>query len=141
MDKTLRPFIKDYSPRQLVEAMCSLGHSSYRGNQLSRWLYARDVESFDEMSNLSRSVRQELSAKYRLWSIVGWSGQRSRDGSVKYTFQLHDGAEIEGVAIAEGDRYTYCLSTQVGCALGCYQRWANVAKCEGGVHLLRHGIS
>lgn len=114
-----RPFIKNYSPRQLVQEILSHGHSAYRGQQVSRWIYVRGAESFDEMSNLSWSLRQELSEHYCLWSIETWSEKLSSDGSEKYTFHLHDGAVVEGVAIPEENRFTYCLSTQVGCPLQC----------------------
>lgn len=119
MEEGSRPFIKDYSPRRLVQEMLSVGQSAYRGKQLSHWLYASHAESFEEMCNLPVSLRQELSERYRLWAIATWSERQSIDGSAKFTFRLFDGAVIEGVAIPEEDRFTYCLSTQVGCPLRC----------------------
>ncbi len=103
----------------LEDAARVLGEPAYRGRQLYVWLYKRRVRSFDQMTDLSRPLRERLAATYDLrWPEV-FEGQESSDGTVKYLFRLDDGATIESVFIPEEGRRTICISTQAGCPLKC----------------------
>ncbi len=84
-----------------------------------RWLYQKGVQSFDEMTNLSKRFRQELSQVSSISSLHLVRIEQARDGTKKFLFQLEDGNRVESVLIPDKARLTLCLSTQVGCAFGC----------------------
>jgi len=84
-----------------------------------RWLYQKGIHSFDEMTNLSKKFRQELSQISFISTLPPVHMEQSGDGTQKFLFQLEDGNRIESVLIPDKSRLTLCLSTQVGCALGC----------------------
>jgi len=84
-----------------------------------RWLYQKGVPSFDEMTNLSKRFRQELSQVSFISTLPPLRIEQARDGTKKFLFQLEDGNRIESVLIPDKNRLTLCLSTQVGCAFGC----------------------
>jgi len=84
-----------------------------------RWLYREGVHSIDEMTNLSKKFRQELKAVSTISSLHPLRVEEARDGTKKFLFQLEDGNLIESVLISDKSRLTLCVSTQVGCALGC----------------------
>ena len=84
-----------------------------------RWLYKEGVHSVDEMTNLSKRFRQELSKIGFISTLHPLKVEQSKDGTKKFLFQLEDGNRIESVLIPDKKRLTLCLSTQVGCALGC----------------------
>lgn len=96
-----------------------LGKAPYRARQIMGWLYRRPIRSFDEMTNLAKAFRRDLDRV----ATVGWlevaDRRQSADGTVKYAWGLHDGTRVESVLIPEPDRLTLCISTQVGCPLGC----------------------
>jgi 23S rRNA (adenine2503-C2)-methyltransferase len=111
--------LKNLRPSELVEFLGSFGKERYRSIQILRWLYQKDVESFDEMTNLSKEFRQELSQIGFISTLHLLHMEQARDGTKKFLFQLKDGNRIESVLIPDKTRLTLCLSTQVGCALGC----------------------
>jgi 23S rRNA (adenine2503-C2)-methyltransferase len=84
-----------------------------------RWLYREGVHSIDEMTNLSKKFRQELKEVSTISSLHPLRVEEARDGTKKFLFQLEDGNFIESVLISDKSRLTLCVSTQVGCALGC----------------------
>ncbi|MBI3961159.1 MAG: 23S rRNA (adenine(2503)-C(2))-methyltransferase RlmN [Deinococcus sp.] len=92
--------------------------AGYRRSQLLGWVY-RGVRQFQDMTDLPKSVRQELSQRYRLNEVVQWAGSESADGSVKYLFTLSDGASTEAVYMPYRGRITVCLSTMTGCPVKC----------------------
>jgi 23S rRNA (adenine2503-C2)-methyltransferase len=95
------------------------GEPAYRAAQVYSWLYRRRVRSVGDMTDLSRSLRDGLTAGYDLrWPEVT-ERSRSSDGTIKYLFRLDDGATIESVYIPEERRRTICISTQAGCPLKC----------------------
>lgn len=104
--------------KALVQAM---GHPAFRGEQLHNWLYVRCEREFEKMSNLSKSFRAELAAKYEVGVLALVSRQISKDGTRKYLFKLPDGEVVESVLMYFEDRnaYAICLSSQVGCAMNC----------------------
>ncbi len=111
--------LKNLRPSELVAFLGSFGKERYRSIQILRWLYQKDVESFDEMTNLSKRFRQELSQIGFISTLSTLNMEQARDGTKKFLFQLKDGNRIESVLIPDKTRLTLCLSTQVGCALGC----------------------
>ena len=111
--------LKNLRPSELVEFLGSFGKERYRSIQILRWLYLKGVESFDEMTNLSKRFRQELSQIGFISTLSTLNMEQARDGTKKFLFQLKDGNRIESVLIPDKTRLTLCLSTQVGCALGC----------------------
>ena len=97
----------------------SLGRPAYRGRQVYRWIYARGVNDFEAMTDLSRELRNELAAAYTLTKPAIAERHVSRDGTIKFLLALSDGRNVETVYIPDGERHTFCLSTQVGCPLKC----------------------
>jgi 23S rRNA (adenine2503-C2)-methyltransferase len=111
--------LKNLSPSELTEFLGSFGKERYRSVQILRWLYQRGVQSFDEMTNLSKKFRQELSQASFISDLHLMRVEQAKDGTKKFLFRLDDGNRVESVLIPEKTRLTLCLSTQVGCALGC----------------------
>lgn len=103
----------------------SLGQPAYRGRQLFKWLYQKGAVSFDAMTDLPRAFRETLSEAARLVSIEKAGMQSATDGTVKVLFRLSTGRHVETVLIPDFDeendptRLTVCVSSQVGCAMGC----------------------
>lgn len=105
------------------------GFSAYRGRQIYRWIYWRAVTEFEEMTDLPLNLRGKLEEQFVVHYPATAARQRSRDGTVKYLFSLGDGKTVEAVYIPDRcsspgskeapSRHTLCLSTQVGCPLGC----------------------
>ncbi len=96
-----------------------LGERSFRAGQLYRWIHQRGVTSFDEMTDLSKALRQKLKERAEIVPLVKDLEQLSRDGTIKYRFKTRDGRYIESVYMPSEDRKTLCVSTQVGCAMAC----------------------
>ena len=111
--------IKNFSLENLEAFLMGLGKEKYRAKQIFKWLYQRGAKSFDDMTNLSKEFRRELSLKARISSLEPETVEISKDGTKKFLFVLEDGSSIESVLIPEEDRATLCVSTQVGCAMGC----------------------
>ena len=112
--------IKTYSLEELQQLMKELGQPAFRAKQLYEWLYLHNASSYDEMTNLPRTLREQLSIDYPLFVSNVADSQTSQDGTTKYVISYHDGARVETVAIPSSDgRLTVCCSTQAGCAMGC----------------------
>jgi 23S rRNA (adenine2503-C2)-methyltransferase len=106
------------------DAFCSLlteefPVTPYRSKQIFSWLYRKKVREFSFMTDLSKSFRSELEERFYISRPEPVSIQHSVDGSRKYLFRLQDGSEVETVLICQPKRYTLCVSSQVGCAIGC----------------------
>ena len=95
------------------------GQPSYRVDQILEWMYARRAHSFDEMTNLPSELREELGETFSLAPAQQSFEARSKDGTIKHLWRLGDEEEVESVLIPTPGRVTLCLSSQVGCALGC----------------------
>lgn len=104
---------------ELRSVMKAEGVPAYRGKQIAEWLYRSGVRSFDEMSNVPEALRIQLSGKYQLGRSTVLVGQRSKDGTAKLLLELNDGARVETVGLPYPDRMSCCVSTQVGCPIGC----------------------
>jgi 23S rRNA (adenine2503-C2)-methyltransferase len=111
--------IKDLSPIELEEFVSNLGEKPYRARQIGKWIFKKGVNSFDDMTDLSKSFREVLKDSALIPSIKLIQEQISRDGTIKYLFELSDNNRIESVLIPDSGRFTLCVSSQVGCALGC----------------------
>jgi len=116
--------ITDLTGAQLEELVGSLGEPSYRAKQIEHWVYQRLALSFDEMTDLPQAFRQKLAHETRLHSLTPVHEVVGGDGTVKTLFALADGKTIESTLMSYPNtrgkpRYTVCLSTQAGCAIGC----------------------
>jgi 23S rRNA (adenine2503-C2)-methyltransferase len=95
------------------------GEPAYRGNQLAEWIYRRGARTFEEMTNLPETLRVQLNRKYEVGRSQVVTAQHSRDGTAKLLLAMCDGATVETVGLPYADRFSCCLSTQVGCPVGC----------------------
>ena len=111
--------LKNLSVRQLKEFLASIGGESYNAKQIIQWLYQKRTESFDEMTNLSKDIRDKLQEESFISRLKSSEILRAKDGTAKFLFQLNDGNQIETVLIPDRKRLTLCVSSQVGCAMGC----------------------
>jgi 23S rRNA (adenine2503-C2)-methyltransferase len=96
-----------------------IGEKKFRAKQVWEWLWVKSAKSFDEMSNLSKPLRERLAAEFVIHPLLVDKTQVSTDGTIKSAFRLHDSHLIEGVLIPTEDRMTACVSSQVGCSLTC----------------------
>ena len=105
----------------LKVVMQELGQAGFRAKQVYEWLWQKGARSFAEMTNLSKTLRQQLEEGYLINAITEDKVQHSSDGTIKSRFRLHDGHLIESVLIPVPDdnRFTVCVSSQVGCSLSC----------------------
>lgn len=113
------PDLRDLSALQLQDLVASLGEKPFRARQVLRWLYKHGARGFDEMSDLSKGLRGRLERVSRLADLEPAQEETSRDGTRKFLHLLSDGAAMESVLIPEQDHSTLCISTQVGCRMGC----------------------
>ena len=111
--------IRDLTLNELTEKIIALGDKKFRANQIHEWLWKKSAVRFEEMSNLSKELRALLEDEFEILPLQINMEQKSNDGTVKCRFQLHDGHFIEGVLIPTKHRMTACVSSQVGCNLGC----------------------
>jgi len=103
-----------------LAAYCeSLGEKRFRATQLFRWIHQRGVSDFDQMSDLARSLREKLAGQAMVAAPPVMSQHESKDGTIKWLFDVGGGNAIEAVFIPEDDRGTLCVSSQAGCAVGC----------------------
>jgi 23S rRNA (adenine2503-C2)-methyltransferase len=103
----------------LTAFLVELGEKPFRAKQVYRWLHQRGAVRFDEMTDLSKALRAQLEARGVIRTVEKDLEQRSVDGTIKYRFKTHDGKLIESVYMPSPERKTLCVSTQVGCAMGC----------------------
>ncbi len=111
--------IKDYNIEQLKNELINLGEKPYRAEQIFSWIYKENVTSFDEMTNLSIELRDKLKKEFTLCIYKILKKQESNDGTKKYLFDILDGNAIETVLMSYHHGYTICVSSQVGCKMGC----------------------
>jgi len=114
-----REDIKDLSTDRFVSWLENHGMGAYRANQVLKWVYGRQEDTFGNMTDLALDLRALLSAQFTVGRLELTQVESSEDGSKRFLFGLRDGNRIESVLIPEGNRNTLCISSQVGCALGC----------------------
>jgi 23S rRNA (adenine2503-C2)-methyltransferase len=136
MSRSKKPDIKELTSDQLVSWLQSKGLEPYRASQIRKWIYLRQADTFDIMTDVGKKIRELLSCHFSIARLEKARIETSQDGSQKYLFKLNDGKYIESVLIPEKDHYTLCISTQVGCAQGC--RFCMTAK-GGWVRNLTRG--
>lgn len=111
--------IKDYNLEELKQELISLGEKAYRAEQIFSWIYIEKVKEFDEMTNLSLELREKLKANYTMCNFEILRKQESSDGTKKYLFDVLDGNAIETVLMQYHHGKTICVSSQIGCKMGC----------------------
>ncbi|MFA6118582.1 MAG: 23S rRNA (adenine(2503)-C(2))-methyltransferase RlmN [Parachlamydiales bacterium] len=113
-------FFLSLSDNEIKKFLLDNNFKPFNFNQINDWIYQKDIASFDEMSNLSFDLRKKLTQNFELFSIKLKNVFTSSDNeTIKYLFELNDGYFIESVLILSEKRTTLCLSTQVGCPIGC----------------------
>jgi 23S rRNA (adenine2503-C2)-methyltransferase len=121
MESTTLLDIRDMSLAQIEELCRNSGEPRFRAKQIYEWIWKKGARSFEEMTSLSKDFRKKLSEVATIRPILFDKVQYSNDGTIKSRFILHDGQLIESVLIpvTRDDRYTVCVSSQVGCSLTC----------------------
>ena len=111
--------IKDFNLDELQEELVSIGEKKYRAEQIFKWIYVEKVKEFDEMTNLSLELREKLKANYTMCNYKILRKQESSDGTKKYLFDVLDSNAIETVLMQYHHGKTICVSSQIGCKMGC----------------------
>lgn len=105
---------------ELSETLSALNVPKFRAKQIYEWLHRHLASDYDEMSNIPKTLREELNEKFPLYTCKIARKQVSKlDGTVKYLFEMHDGDYVESVVMKYKYGYTICVSSQVGCKMGC----------------------
>jgi 23S rRNA (adenine2503-C2)-methyltransferase len=103
----------------LKDWLAQRGQPAFRAAQIRKWVFEGRAESFEAMSDLPKALRVDLAVEFQLWTSHITRHSQSADGTEKLLLQLADGGRIECVLLRDDDRRTICISTQVGCAMGC----------------------
>ncbi|MBS5857548.1 MAG: 23S rRNA (adenine(2503)-C(2))-methyltransferase RlmN [Clostridia bacterium] len=111
--------IKDYNLDELKEELKKIGEKTFRAEQIFKWIYESRVSSFDEMTNLSLELREKLKENYTIKQFNILKKQVASDGTKKYLFDVLDGNAIETVLMEYHHGYSICVSSQIGCKMGC----------------------
>lgn len=111
--------IKMFSQDELTQWLTAHNIAPYRAIQILKWVYLRQADDFEVMTDLSKDIRMLLAAHFCIARLKAVKIDQSTDGTKKYLFRLKDGHTIESVIIPEKKHYTLCISSQVGCAQGC----------------------
>lgn len=112
--------IKSMNLKELEEFLVSIGEKAFRGKQVFQWIHQKYINGFDEMTNISKDLRQKLEADTRIYGVKEVEKWVSAiDGTTKYLFELYDGHIIESVLMKYKHGNSVCISSQVGCRMGC----------------------
>ena len=112
--------IRAYTYKELTEEIISIGEKKFRAKQIYEWLHVKLADSFDEMTDLSKALREKLDRDYVILPVIMLERQQSQlDGTNKFLFQLHDGNVVESVLMRYKHGNSVCISSQVGCRMGC----------------------
>jgi 23S rRNA (adenine2503-C2)-methyltransferase len=114
-----RRHLLDMSPDELKDWLVEHGQQSFRAGQIIHWVFQRRVTEFDQMSDLPKSLRTQLAETFRLRVTEVVTAVESKDGTDKLLVRLPDGGDVECVLLRDGARRSICISSQVGCAMGC----------------------
>ena len=134
--------IKDYNLEDLKKEIINIGEKGYRAEQIFKWLYVEKVKSFDEMTNLSLELREKLKSNFSICNFNILKKQESSDGTKKYLFDVLDGNAIETVLMEYHHGKTICVSSQIGCKMGCkfcastkegFERSLRASEIEGQI--------
>src|SRR5579872_3429857 len=113
------PLICDLARDELAAWCQAQGEAPYRADQIRKWIFGKRVGDFESMTDLSAGLRKKLADSFVIFSSTIAKHQQSRDGTEKLLVALADGEKVECVLMREDDRRTICISTQVGCGMGC----------------------
>jgi 23S rRNA (adenine2503-C2)-methyltransferase len=119
MNAFVKKDIRALTLPELKEAFAQMGEKPFRGQQVYEWLWQKSARTFEQMSNLSKELRDKLNANFVINAITIDEKQISSDGTIKNSLKLFDGPIVEGVLIPTDKRMTACVSSQVGCSLSC----------------------
>lgn len=111
--------IRALSLDELKDFFAGIGEKPFRAKQVYDWLWSKNLHSIDEMTNLSKDLRDKLSQYFTIKPAAADFTQKSTDGTMKNAVKLHDGLTVESVLIPTETRTTACVSSQVGCSLNC----------------------
>ena len=114
-----RPDLRALPLDALARLLAATGERPFRARQVFRWLHHKGAATLDELTDVPRALRDALAAGTTLTTLERASEQRSADGTIKWSWRTHDGKRIESVYMPEPERRTLCVSSQVGCAVGC----------------------
>jgi 23S rRNA (adenine2503-C2)-methyltransferase len=126
--------ILDLSTSELTDWLTQRDWPKFRGGQLRQWIFKRRATSFGQMTDLPKGLREQLAAEFQLFAATVESHQVASDRTEKLLLKLADGETIECVLMREQERVTVCISTQVGCAMGC-------VFCASGMLGLKRSLS
>jgi 23S rRNA (adenine2503-C2)-methyltransferase len=114
-----KPKITDLTEEQLKAWTAEVGEKPFRAKQLFQWLYLHQAKTLDEMQNIPKSYKNKLENAFTIERAPIINQVSASDGTVKFLQEMQDGSQIESVLMRHGDHNTVCISTQVGCAMGC----------------------
>lgn len=113
------PNIRSFSLEEILAVFEKKGEKPFRAKQVYEWLWKRSARSFDDMTDLSKDLREFLKTNFTIHAVEIATSQTSKDRTIKNTFRLYDKNIVEGVLIPTETRMTACISSQVGCSLTC----------------------
>jgi len=111
--------LRQLNRKQLREMLQEIGQPAFRAKQIEEWVWEKGASSFDQMTNLPKTLRAELGDRFTLGGVIEVARQVSEDGSRKYLLQYDDGTCVECVGMPSGGKLAVCVSSQAGCAMGC----------------------
>jgi len=126
--------LTDLTDAQIEAEVVAAGGMPFQARQVSHWVFRHRVREWDQMHNVPRALRESLAARLPIRSSTIAKRELSQDGTEKLLVQLHDGEAVECVVIPEGERTTLCVSTQVGCPVGC-------VFCASGLNGVKRNLS
>lgn len=115
----MKPYVYDFTLEDWQDWVKENGESVFRAGQIFDWLYVKRVSDFDQMTNLSKSLRDKLHDQFEFVTLTEVAKYESQDGTVKFLFELSDKNAIETVVMKHGYGNSVCVTTQVGCKIGC----------------------
>lgn len=116
---SIKPNLRNYTQDELIVILEEMGEKPYRAKQIFKWLH-KGVENFSQMTDISKALKEKLETNYRIDNLAVEEKFVSQiDGTIKYLFRLYDGSFIESVIMKYKHGNTICVSSQVGCNMGC----------------------
>ncbi|NEY70284.1 23S rRNA (adenine(2503)-C(2))-methyltransferase RlmN [Bacillus mesophilus] len=119
MKEQQKPSIYSLRLEELELWLKENGEPKFRSTQIFEWLYSKRISSFEDMTNVSKSLQDKLSQAFTVTTMKTLIKQESKDGTIKFLFELHDGYSIETVLMRHEYGNSVCVTTQVGCRIGC----------------------
>ena len=111
--------IYNFTLEQMIDEFIAIGEKKFRATQVFEWIYRKNVYDFNEMNNLSLDLRHKLSSTYSTNLLKIVEKQESKDGTIKYLFELEDGGLVESVLMIHDYGRSLCVTSQLGCNMGC----------------------